>query len=98
MPRRTPYALIAAATVCAAAPAPPAVSAAAVTPASSTGSTSSSAPTLDLGPRGLAETRTVRTIEPGVTVTHIVRGTADPSVRWVVEASIPSTGTSPDPD
>ncbi len=102
MPRRTPYALIAAATVCAAATAAtavPAVSAAAVSrPASSTGSTSSSAPTLDLGPSGLTETRTVRTIEPGVTVTHIVRGTADPSVRWVVEASIPSTGTSPDPD
>ncbi|MGZ4454314.1 MAG: SPOR domain-containing protein, partial [Nocardioides sp.] len=102
MPRRTPLALIAAATVCAAATAAtaaPAVSAAAAsTAAPSTGSTSSSAPTLDLGPSGLSETRTVRTIEPGVTVTHIVRGTADPSVRWAVEASIPSTGTSPDPD
>ncbi|NYG05703.1 hypothetical protein BJ986_000190 [Phycicoccus badiiscoriae] len=96
MNRRAPCALIAAATVCAAAAAAPAVSAAAA-PAGSNAAASAS-PALDLGPRGLPETRTVRTVEPGVTVTHIIRGTADPSVRWVVEVSIPSTGTSPDPD
>ncbi|QGN57023.1 phosphodiester glycosidase family protein [Nostocoides sp. HKS02] len=89
MNRRTPpSALVAAVIVCAAAAAAPGVSAVAA----------STSPTLDLGPRGLVETRTVRTIEPGVTVTHITRGVADPSVRWVVEVSIPSTGTSPDPD
>ena len=53
---------------------------------------------LDLGPAGLTETRTVEQVEPGVTWTQIVRGTADPSVRWVVEVSIPSGDTSPDPD
>lgn len=89
MNRRTPpSAVIAAVFVCAAAAAAPAVSAVAA----------SNPPALDLGPRGLAETRTEQVIEPGVTVTHITRGVADPSVRWVVEVSIPSTGTSPDPD
>jgi len=88
MNRRTaPHALIAAAIVCAAA-ATPGVSAVAA----------STSPAFDLGPRGFPETRTVRAIEPGVTVTHITRGVADPSVRYVVEVSIPSTGTSPDPD
>lgn len=96
MSRRAPYALIAVAALCAAATAAPAVSAAAAGPAGAP--TAQTPPPLDLGPSGLTETRTVSTIEPGVTLTHIVRGMADPSVRWVVEASIPSSGTSPDPD
>jgi hypothetical protein len=53
---------------------------------------------LDLGPAGLTETRTTRAVQPGVTWTQIVRGSADPTVRWVVEVSIPSGSTSPDPD
>ncbi len=53
---------------------------------------------LDLGPAGLAESRTSREVQPGVTWTRIVRGAADPAVRWVVEVSIPSGSTSPDPD
>lgn len=31
-------------------------------------------------------------------MTHIVRGAYDPSTPWVVELSIPSSSTSPDPD
>ncbi len=54
--------------------------------------------TLPLGPTGLPETRTTTIIEPGVTMTHILRGTFDPSTPWVVELSIPSSSTSPDPD
>lgn len=57
----------------------------------------SSAP-LPLGPAGLPETRTTTTVEPGVTLTHIVRGAYDALTPWVVELSIPATGTSPDPD
>lgn len=53
---------------------------------------------LDLGPEGLPETRTVEQLAPGVTWTRIVRGAPDPSVRWVVEVSIPGGDTSPDPD
>lgn len=53
---------------------------------------------LPLGPAALAETRTTTTVAPGVTRTHIVRGAFDPSTPWVVELSIPSGGTSPDPD
>lgn len=53
---------------------------------------------LDLGPKGLPEHRTVRTLEPGVTLTQIVRGQTDPNDRWAVEATIPSGETSPDPD
>ncbi|GAB3449014.1 phosphodiester glycosidase family protein [Phycicoccus ginsengisoli] len=53
---------------------------------------------LDLGPAGLPETRTVRQVEPGVTWTSITRGAADAGVPWVVEVSIPSGSTSPDPD
>ena len=53
---------------------------------------------LDLGPADLPETRTTETLQPGVTLTRITRGVQDSSLRWVLEALIPSTGTSPDPD
>jgi hypothetical protein len=53
---------------------------------------------LDLGPAGLVETRTTEAVQPGVTLTRIARGAADPAVRWVVEVSIPGGSSSPDPD
>ncbi|MFF1277632.1 phosphodiester glycosidase family protein [Streptomyces marokkonensis] len=53
---------------------------------------------LPLGAPDLTETRTTRTLQPGVTLTRIVRGAVDPSHHWTVEASIPGGGTSPDPD
>ncbi|OMI85714.1 sporulation domain-containing protein [Streptomyces sp. M1013] len=54
---------------------------------------------LPLGPADLPETRTTTTLQPGVTLTRIVRGNADdPALRWTVEASIPGGETSPDPD
>ena len=57
------------------------------------------APTpLPLGPAGLPETRTSRTLQPGVTWTRIERGAVNPDVPWFVELNIPSTGTSRDPD
>ncbi|MGC9437988.1 phosphodiester glycosidase family protein [Streptomyces sp. WG5] len=54
--------------------------------------------TLPLGPSDLPETRTTTTLQPGVTLTRIVRGAADPSLHWTVEVSIPGGDTSPDPD
>lgn len=56
------------------------------------------APHLPLGPDSLPETRTSRTLQPGVTWTHIDRGEPDPALFWTVEISIPSGATSPDPD
>lgn len=53
---------------------------------------------LPLGPAGLEETRTTRTLQPGVTLTRIVRGHIDPSAVWTVEVAIPSGAGSPDPD
>ncbi|GJF24546.1 phosphodiester glycosidase family protein [Streptomyces sp. HO565] len=53
---------------------------------------------LPLGPAGLTETRTTTTLQPGVTLTRIVRGDDDPSLHWTVEVSIPGGETSPDPD
>lgn len=53
---------------------------------------------LPLGPAGLAETRTTQTLQPGLTLTRIVRGAVDPAHRWTVEATIPGGDTSPDPD
>ncbi|MGW2127217.1 phosphodiester glycosidase family protein [Streptomyces coelicoflavus] len=54
---------------------------------------------LPLGPDGLPETRTTTTLQPGVTLTRIVRGnTDDPALHWTVEVSIPGGDTSPDPD
>lgn len=53
---------------------------------------------LPLGPSGLTETRTTTTLQPGVTLTRIVRGSDDPALHWTVEVSIPGGDTSPDPD
>jgi hypothetical protein len=53
---------------------------------------------LPLGPRGLPETRTVETLQPGVTLTTIVRGEADPADGWTVEVAVPGGGNNPDPD
>ncbi|TWD80073.1 sporulation related protein [Kribbella amoyensis] len=59
--------------------------------------TASATVALPLGPAGLQETRTTRALQPGVTLTTIVRGQTDPAVsRWTVEVAIPSS--SPDPD
>src|SRR4051794_5529831 len=41
---------------------------------------------LPLGPPGPPETRTVRTLAPGVTLTEIVRGTPSPEEAFVVDA------------
>ncbi|WP_371601854.1 phosphodiester glycosidase family protein [Streptomyces sp. NBC_01220] len=53
---------------------------------------------LPLGAVGLAETRSTRTLQPGVTLTRIVRGADAPALAWTVEVSIPGGATSPDPD
>ena len=53
---------------------------------------------LPLGPAGLAEDRTTTTLQPGVTLTTIVRGAVDPSQFWTVEVLIPAGTSSPDPD
>jgi hypothetical protein len=53
---------------------------------------------LPLGPRDLPETRTVETLQPGVTLTTIVRGEADPANGWTVEVAVPGGGNDPDPD
>jgi hypothetical protein len=59
--------------------------------------TSSPATTLPLGPAGLPETRTDRVLQPGVTLTTIIRGAVDPANFWTVEINIP-VGSNPDPD
>lgn len=51
---------------------------------------------LALGPSDLHETRTERTLQPGVTLTSITRGHVDPDAFWTVEVANPSP--SPDPD
>jgi exopolysaccharide biosynthesis protein len=51
---------------------------------------------LPLGPATLSETRETRTLQPGVTLTTIVRGQAGAQSFWTVEVAIPSS--SPDPD
>ncbi len=53
---------------------------------------------LDLGPAGLPESRTTTTLQPGVTLTRISRGSTDARLFWTDEVLIPSTSTSPDPD
>jgi hypothetical protein len=53
---------------------------------------------LPLGPRDLPETRTTETLRPGLTLTTIVRGAADPSHTWTVEVAVPGGSGSPDPD
>ncbi|WP_224756281.1 phosphodiester glycosidase family protein [Streptomyces sp. col6] len=53
---------------------------------------------LPLGAPGLTETRTTRTLQPGVTLTRIVRGADTAALPWTVEVSIPGGAASPDPD
>ncbi|MEV6106487.1 phosphodiester glycosidase family protein [Streptomyces sp. NPDC051940] len=53
---------------------------------------------LPLGPAGLTETRTTETLQPGVTLTRIVRGADAPALTWTVELAIPGGAGSPDPD
>ncbi|MFC4554205.1 phosphodiester glycosidase family protein [Georgenia faecalis] len=53
---------------------------------------------LPLGAADLPETRTTEVLQPGVTLTRIVRGEVDPDHSWTVEVSIPGGATSPDPD
>ena len=53
---------------------------------------------LPLGPADLPETRSVQTLQPGVTLTTIVRGAPDPANTWTVEVAIPGGSGSPDPD
>src|SRR5690348_3338481 len=73
--------------------APPAVAASPTVPA-----VAARAGVLPFGPVGLEETRTTQTLQPGVTVTRIVRGHADPRAVWTVEVAIPAGPGSPDPD
>lgn len=53
---------------------------------------------LPLGPGDLAETRSTVQLQPGVTLTSIVRGEADPALAWTVEVAVPGGDGSPDPD
>ena len=53
---------------------------------------------LPLGPAGLAELRTTEVLQPGVTLTTIIRGAANGTESWTVEMIVPSGGSDPDPD
>lgn len=53
---------------------------------------------LPLGQPGLHEERTSEELQPGVTLTTIVRGALDGSETWTVEMIVPSGSTDPDPD
>ncbi|MFD4688978.1 phosphodiester glycosidase family protein [Streptomyces sp. NPDC058463] len=53
---------------------------------------------LPLGAVDLTETRSTRTLQPGVTLTRIVRGADTTALTWTVEVSIPGGAGSPDPD
>lgn len=53
---------------------------------------------LPLGRPDLPETRSTTRLQPGVTLTRIERGAFDATTSWVVELSIPSSTSSPDPD
>ena len=65
----------------------------------SAGSTgAATAASLPLGPADLPETQTTRLLQPGVTLTTIVRGEPDPTDIWTVEVAIPGGSGSPDPD
>ena len=77
---------------------PPAVLAQGTSDAATAGTVTAAAATLPLGPTDLSELRTTTTLQPGVTLTTIVRGAADPANVWTVEISIPAGETSPDPD
>ena len=52
---------------------------------------------LPLGPSGLPEERTEQVLQPGVTLTTIIRGAVDPANFWTVEINFP-TAANPDPD
>ncbi len=77
---------------------PPSVMAQASSETATTPEVATAAASLPLGPADLTETRTTTTLQPGVTLTTIVRGATDPTHVWTVEASIPADETSPDPD
>ncbi len=53
---------------------------------------------LPLGSDDLVEDRETTEIQPGVTLTRIVRGSPDAAYGWTVEISIPAADVSPDPD
>src|SRR4051812_24878440 len=53
---------------------------------------------LPLGPTDLPETRSVETLQPGVTLTTIVRGEVDTALGWTVEIAVPRGSGDPDPD
>ncbi|MFF1502678.1 SPOR domain-containing protein [Streptomyces sp. NPDC058316] len=53
---------------------------------------------LPLGAVDLTETRSTRTLQPGATLTRIVRGADAPALAWTIEVSIPGGAASPDPD
>jgi hypothetical protein len=52
---------------------------------------------LGLGADRLDERRTTERLQPGVTLTTIVRGHPDPAAAWTIEIAVPQDG-SPDPD
>ncbi|WP_415855958.1 phosphodiester glycosidase family protein [Sinomonas sp. G460-2] len=66
------------------------------THASETPAPSVPAAHLNLGAADLPESRTEKTLAPGVTLTTIHRGGTDSSLFWTAEVAIPSD--SPDPD
>lgn len=53
---------------------------------------------LPLGPAGLTEQRITEVLQPGVTLTTIVRGAANGAESWTVEMIVPSGSSDPDPD
>ena len=53
---------------------------------------------LPLGPDNVTESRSVQTLQPGVTLTTIRRGEPDPANTWTVEVAIPGGSDNPDPD
>lgn len=67
-------------------------------PSASSAPSSAAAKPLPLGDPGLTETRTTETLQPGVTLTRIVRGAGTAELPWTVEVSIPGGTGSPDPD
>ncbi len=77
---------------------PPAVAAQSGSQTMATPRAAAAAESLPLGPADLTESRTTTTLQPGVTLTTIVRGATDPADVWTVEAKIPAGGPSPDPD
>lgn len=71
-------------------------------PALGTSAAADSAPSgghdLGLGADGQTEARHTRVLQPGVRLTTIVRGRADPRAFWTVEVTVPAGSGSPDPD